>query len=466
MQKLVGRNTYTPTDAPQVRSNCDLPLNREETLSVSGLKTPSNNPEVDYPSIQGALKAYVYVISKEGKPLMPCSKAKAKRLLKEGKAQIVGHKPFTIRLIFQCENQVQPIILGIDPGYENIGLSAVSEKRELFSSEVKLRTNISKLLTEKSMYRRGKRNKLWLRSPRFLNRKRKVGSLPPSIQHKLSSHVKIVKKICSLLPISKINLEVANFNIQKMKNPEIENVQYQQGDLYEYENLKSYLVQREQVKCQLCSKSSTKGSSFRIHHIIPRKEGGTDKPDNLSLLHEKCHTRLHRKNLHHLLKKNRQFKAETFMSTIRWKLAEELKNNNICTGFSLSFGYITKIKRHELKLEKDHHTDAFVIASGDEQERVQPYTFLQKRRNNRCLQLNRNGFKPSIRKQRYRFQPKDEVLVQNKKYEVIGVFNKGSWLRVKDKTKLFNFPVKQIEKHYYNNGWQFISLLKEGVFLP
>jgi hypothetical protein len=80
MQKLDRRDTYTPTDIPQVRSNCDLLLNGEETLSVTDLKTPSNNPEVDYSSIQEALKAYVYVISKEKKPLMPCSIAKARKL--------------------------------------------------------------------------------------------------------------------------------------------------------------------------------------------------------------------------------------------------------------------------------------------------------------------------------------------------------------------------------------------------
>ena len=131
MQKLVGRDTYTPTDTPLVRSNCDLPLNREETLSVSDLKTPSNNPEVDYSSIQEALKAYVYVISFDEKPLMPCTKAKARKLLKEGKAQIVSYKPFTIKLIFECENQVQKVTLGIDPGYENIGISAISGKKNV-----------------------------------------------------------------------------------------------------------------------------------------------------------------------------------------------------------------------------------------------------------------------------------------------------------------------------------------------
>ena len=463
MQKLVGRDTYTPTDTPLVRSNCDLSLNREETLSVSDLKTPSNNPEVDNSSIQEAIAAYVYVISKNGKALMPCSKAKARKLLKEEKALIVCHKPFTIKLVFKCENQVQKITLGIDPGYENIGLSAISEKGELFSAEAKLRNNISNLLAKKKSYRRNRRNKLWYRKPRFLNRK-KTKNLPPSLEHKLDSHLRMVKKVLSFIPISKINIEVANFDIQKIKNPQIESFQYQRGDLYGYQNLKAYLVEREMAKCQLCSKKSTKGNSFRIHHIIPRNEGGTNKTNNLSLLHEKCHDKLHSKNLLHILKKNRQFKPETFMSSIRWKLVSELKK--LCSDTALSFGYITKIKRNSLKLEKDHHTDAFVIANGSSEKRAQPSLFLQKRKNNRSLQLNRKGLKLSIRRQRYKIQPKDEVQVKNKKYAVIGIFNKGSWLRVRDKAKTFNFQISRVEKHFYNNGWQFIPSLKERVFLP
>ncbi len=45
MQKLEERNTYTPTNIPHVRSNCDPVLNREETLSVLDLKTSSNNSD-------------------------------------------------------------------------------------------------------------------------------------------------------------------------------------------------------------------------------------------------------------------------------------------------------------------------------------------------------------------------------------------------------------------------------------
>ena len=174
MQKLRQRRKKSniPSDAPLVRCSMALSLNREATLSEQGSKTCLNNPEVDYSNIQEVLKTFVYVLSKDGNPLMPCSKAKSRKLLKEKKASIASHKPFTIRLNFDCENQVQEITMGIDPGYENIGLSAISGKRELFSAEIKLRNNICKLLIEKKMYRRGRRNKLWYREPRFLNRKK------------------------------------------------------------------------------------------------------------------------------------------------------------------------------------------------------------------------------------------------------------------------------------------------------
>jgi hypothetical protein len=164
-------------------------------------------------NIQEALEAYVYVISKEGKPLMPCSKAKARKLLKKKRARIVNYKPYTIQLNFSCENQIQKVTLGIDPGYEYIGLSAVSKKKELFSAQVKLINNISKLLIEKRMYRRARRKKKWHRKPRFLNRKKK--KFPPSIQHKLDMHIKIIERIFSFLPIDNKTPKLVICNIKK-----------------------------------------------------------------------------------------------------------------------------------------------------------------------------------------------------------------------------------------------------------
>ena len=110
----------------------------------------------------------VYVLNNDGKPLMPCKEAKARKLLRDGKAKVIKRTPFTIQLNWDCENNVQPVTLGVDTGYKNVGLSAVTDKEELFASEVKLRTDITGLLTERKQYRRTRRSRLWHRKPRFL----------------------------------------------------------------------------------------------------------------------------------------------------------------------------------------------------------------------------------------------------------------------------------------------------------
>jgi len=188
MQKLDGRDTYTPTDAPQVRSNCDSVIKHDCEVGqvLQSLKTPSNNSDVDLLQHTGGHNAtmYAYVINKNGKPLMPCKPAKARHLLKQGRAKVINRKPFTIRLLWDCEDNVQPITLGIDAGYSKVGFSAVSESKELMSGELTLRKGINKLIEQKSNYRRTRRNKLWHRPPRFLNRAKPKGRLPPSIQHK------------------------------------------------------------------------------------------------------------------------------------------------------------------------------------------------------------------------------------------------------------------------------------------
>jgi len=90
----------------------------------------------------------VFVINKHGKSLMPCSPKKARLLLEEGKAKVVKRTPFTIQLLYGSSGYKQPVILGVDSGYNHIGLSAITEKREVFSMEVKLRTDIVKLNSE------------------------------------------------------------------------------------------------------------------------------------------------------------------------------------------------------------------------------------------------------------------------------------------------------------------------------
>jgi hypothetical protein len=449
MQKLKQRTiTNTPTDAPQVRSNCGLSLNREETLSVPDLKTCFNNPEVDLPQHTEGLKAkkYVFVLSLDDKPLMPCKPAKARKLLKSQKAKVVKLYPFTIKLNFECENQTQEVSLGIDTGYENVGFSCITNKKELFSGTLILDGKTSKRLTEKRMYRKLRRNKHhWYRKPRFLNRKTKEGWLPPSVQRRYDTHLRLINIIKSILPISKTTIETAKFDIQKIENQHISRVEYQQGDMYGYQNTRSYLMAREHGLCQICHKKFTSGNPSHIHHCMQRNEQGSNRPQNLALIHKKCHENLHKKGLK--LSAPKSYKSNAFMSTVNKKFKIDIPDANI------TFGYITFIKRNQLKLIKTHYNDAFVISGGQNQERIQPIIIKQKHRNNRSIQLNRKGFKPSIRKNRYPIQPKDLIWIDNKLYIASGIHCNGKRVVVENTKK--SYPIQEIQKTYHFGSFSY-----------
>ena len=72
----------------------------------------------------------VYVISKNGQPLMPTENyAKVRILLKNKKAKIIKRCPFTIQLVYDSTNYMQDITLGVDAGSKNIGISATTKDR-------------------------------------------------------------------------------------------------------------------------------------------------------------------------------------------------------------------------------------------------------------------------------------------------------------------------------------------------
>ncbi|HOK87757.1 MAG TPA: RNA-guided endonuclease IscB, partial [Fervidobacterium sp.] len=223
----------------------------------------------------------VYVLSVEGKPLMPTKRhGKVRRLLKQHLAKVVKTKPFTIQLLYETTSYTQNITLGIDSGYNQIGFSAVTEKEELICGEVKLRDDISELLKERRMYRRIRRSRLRYRKPRFDNRisSKKEVWLAPSIKHKLDSHVRFVDYLKKILPITNIVVEVANFDTHKLKNPDVAGEGYQQGEQQDFWNVREYVLYRDNYTCQLCGKKNT---ILEVHHIGYWKEDRTDRPGNL-----------------------------------------------------------------------------------------------------------------------------------------------------------------------------------------
>ena len=308
---------------------------------------------------------------------MPTTPRKARLLLKDGKARVVKRTPFTIQLVVATGETKQPITLGIDSGFIHIGISAVSKKAELFAADVSLRTGMVKLNSERAMYRRTRRGrKTRYRKPRFLNRVKPKGWLAPSIQHKLDSHKKIIEMVKGLLPITKTVVEVAAFDIQKIKNPEVLGKDYQNGEQTGFWNAREYVLHRDGHKCQVPG-CNHKDKILNVHHIVSRQVGG-DRPDNLITLCDTCHNKHHQGLLDLKIKPSTGFKAETFMSTVRWRLTQG-------TGADYTFGYTTKSGRIALGLDKNHVNDAFVIAGGENQERAISLIIKQARKCNRKL---------------------------------------------------------------------------------
>ncbi len=441
MQKLEKRHNNTPTDAPQIRSNCNSVIKHDCVVGqvLQNAKTFSSNSDVDQQSGKTGHNLSVYVINLQKEPLMPCKPAKARHLLEQGKAIVVSRKPFTIQLLETKGTARQPVTLGLDNGYKTIGFSAVTSKKELLSGEVQLRTNISKLLEQRRNYRRTRRNKLWHRQARFDNRSKPKGWLAPSIQHKLDSHIRLVEKIKKLLPITETMVEVAGFDIQKIKNLDIQGEEYQQGEQLGFWNVREYVLHRDNHACQHCH-GKKKDLILQVHHINGKAEGATDRSEKLLTVCKTCHEEHHTGVDIIPKKKVKNFKPETFMTMVRWKIVNAL-------GCGHTYGYVTKHNRIKQGLQKSHINDAFVIAGGTRDvARTIPLIAKQVRRNNRSIQTNRKGFKPSIRRQRYKLQPNDLVRYHGKECMVKGVFSYGKWVRLIDDAKeIINSNIRNVE---------------------
>lgn len=372
----------------------------------------------------------VYVLNKNGRPLMPCSSRKARMLLSAGKATVAKRTPFVIRLLHGSSGYVQPVTMGVDSGFTHVGISVVTGTKEIYAADVELRRDLVDLNSERRMYRRNRRNrKTWYRQPRFDNRRKPEGCLAPSIQHKLDSHKKLIKGVKAILPIDLVIIEVAAFDIQKIKNPDTEGTGYQNGDQAGFWNVREYVLYRDGHKCQ-APKCNGKDKVLNVHHIESRKTGG-NRPDNLITLCESCHDRHHKGMVRLTLAQSKGFKAETFMSMVRWRLVNE-------TGADHTYGYITKTNRIALGLAKSHVNDAYVIAGGTVQERVSPFRVQQVRKCNRKLF---KGDHSHIRNTAPRlikgFQRYDKVRFQGQECFVFGRRSTGYFdLRLLDGTKI------------------------------
>ena len=327
----------------------------------------------------------VYVQDINGYPLMPMVRhGKVRRLLKENKATVVNMCPFTIRLTYMTTNYKQEVALGIDAGTKHIGLSATSKSCELYASEVVLRSDITELLATRREQRKTRRNRLRYRKPRFDNRvkSKRPGWIAPSVQYKVDAHLKAVEQIASILPVSRVIIEVAQFDTQKIKNPEISGKEYQEGDQLGFWNVREYVLARDNHKCQHC-KGKSKDPILNVHHIESRKTGG-DSPSNLITLCETCHKAYHRGDIKLKAKRGKSLRDAAVMGIMKWRLYDALKS--IYPNVNMTFGYITKYNRIHNGIEKSHVSDAFAISKNFNAKRLNYYYKIKLvRRHNRQI---------------------------------------------------------------------------------
>ena len=387
----------------------------------------------------------VYVLNKDGKPLMPCKPSKARKLLKNNKAKVVKREPFTIQLLYGSSGYKQNIVLGVDAGSKHIGLSATTKIKELYAADIELRNDIVDLLSTRRQNRRIRRNRLRYREPRFNNRvhSKNKGWLAPSIEQKIQCHFKSVEDVYKILPVSKIIVEVASFDIQKIKNPEISGVEYQKGEQLDFWNVREYVLFRDNHICQCCNGKS-KDTILNVHHIESRKTGG-NAPNNLITLCETCHKDYHNGiiELPKTIRRGMSFKDATFMGVMRWSFYNKLKE--LYPNVKLTYGYITKNTRISNNLPKEHYIDARCISSNPNAEPLGYYFYKKKVRcHNRQIHKANilKGGRKKLNQAPYLvkgFRLFDKVLYDNQECFIFGRRSTGYFdLRKLDGTKIHN----------------------------
>lgn len=304
---------------------------------------------------------------------MPCSEKRARQLLERRRAVVHKMYPFTIRLKDRVGGVVQPVRVKLDPGSKVTGIAITREEggnkpvAVLNLIELTHRgKEISEALTSRKGYRRRRRGaNLRYRAPRFDNRRKPEGWLPPSLQHRVDTCMSWVRRLQGLLPVSGIAVERVRFDTQLMQNPDISGVEYQQGTLAGYE-VREYVLEKHGRHCTYCGVT---GVLLNLDHVISRARGGSNRPSNLVPACVPCNQAKSDRSVDEFCKPElaarikAQLKAPlkdaAAVNATRWALWEALQGTGL--PVEASTGGRTKWNRHRLGVPKTHALDAACV---------------------------------------------------------------------------------------------------------
>jgi 5-methylcytosine-specific restriction endonuclease McrA len=318
---------------------------------------------------------FVFVIDAQKRPLAPIHPGFARRLLKQKQAALYRKFPFTLILKESRPDLIRPDLkIKIDPGSRITGFAILNGAQVIWAAELTHRGQaIKDALLSRRQLRRGRRNRhTRYRQPRFLNRTRPQGWLAPSLEHRVLTTLTWVNKLIKLAPIGSIAQELVRFDLQRLENPEISGIEYQQGTLLGYE-VREYLLDAWDRKCAYCGVTNT---PLQVEHIHPKAKGGTNRISNLCLACDSCNKKKDTQEIEQFLAKKpdvlkriqaqrkRPLKDAAAVNSTRWALLNRLKKTEL--PVTTGSGGQTKFNRTRLQLPKCHWLDAACVGKVEE----------------------------------------------------------------------------------------------------
>jgi 5-methylcytosine-specific restriction endonuclease McrA len=310
----------------------------------------------------------VLVVDHEQRPCSPVHPGRARHLLNRGRAAVLRRYPFTVILKEdERSEEGEPLRLKLDPGSQTTGLAVVNDAsgQVVWAAELTHRgQQVKARLDQRRACRRSRRSRhTRYRQPRFLNRRRRDGWLPPSLESRISNTLTWVERVRHWCPIGALSLELVKFDTQMLEHPEISGVEYQQGTLEGYE-IREYLLEKFGRKCAYCKVTN---GPLQIEHLVPKARDGSNRVSNLTIACKPCNDAKGQRTAAECGHPQIQAQAKAplrdaaAVNATRWALYRRL----VATGLPLETGTggRTKWNRTRRELPKTHWTDAACVGA-------------------------------------------------------------------------------------------------------
>jgi len=314
----------------------------------------------------------VFVLDTTKQPLNPVHPGYARLLLKQGKAAVYRRYPFTIRLSCRVEQPIlSPLRIKVDPGSKTSGLALVNDASGdvVWAAELTHRgEQIKRDLDRRRAIRRKRRQrKTRYRKPRFTNRRKRRGTLPPSLESRVCNVLTWVCRLMKVCPVTNISQELVRFDTQALETPDIEGAQYQRGQLSGYE-VREYVLLKWKHQCAYCD---ARDVPLELDHIDPRSRHGSNRVSNLTLACTPCNQRKSNQDVRQFLRDEPERLARILaqmkaplrdaeaVNATRWMLNARLKT--LALPVECGSGGRTKCNRITRELPKTHWLDAVCV---------------------------------------------------------------------------------------------------------